>query len=229
MISRRSFLVLGLGGVAAAPARGALGAGQRVVIEDWSGPVLGARGVPPGWEPYETPGGHAAYDLAVVEDEGRSALRLRSAGDHSTIAKRVQIDLEAMPILEWSWKLSKMPTGADVRRRETSDLAADVLVIWPRFPALVRSRLIGYAWDAAAPLLSVVRSPKTSTISFVIVQSGSANIGRWMSERRNVAEDYRRIYGDKPEPPGAIALSIDSNDTHSSAESAVGAIAFASS
>src|SRR5262245_58083253 len=189
MISRRSFLVMGLGAALAAPG-GSPGASRRLVVEDWSGAARGARGVPPGWEPYETPGGRPAYDFAVVEDEGRWALRVRSADDHSTIAKRVQVELDTMPILEWSWKLTKLPAGADVRRRATSDLAVDVLVIWPRFPAPLRSRLIGYAWDAAAPAGSVVPSPKTSTVSFVIVRSGAADSGRWMSERRNVAEDY---------------------------------------
>jgi hypothetical protein len=224
MISRRHFL--GIAGLLAAPALGGARAELRVAIEDWSGATPGARGIPPGWEAYETPGGRPAYDFSIIEDEGRRALQLRSAGDHSTIAKRLHVDLERTPMLEWSWRVATLPAGADARRRETSDVAADVLVIWPRFPAMLRSRLIGYVWDASAPAGTVFKNPKTSTVTFVILQSGPANLGRWMTERRNVAEDYRRIHGDKLENPGAIALSIDSNDTHSSAESAVGAIAF---
>ena len=225
-ISRRSFLVLGLGSlVAASP-----GASQpwRALVEDWSGSVPGTSGIPTGWDAYETLGGHPAYDFSIVEDEGRRALRLRSADDHSTIAKRLRIDLEKTPILEWSWKVSQLPAGGDVRRRESSDVALDVLVIWPRFPAMLRSQLIGYVWDASAPLGSIVRSPKTSMVNFVIVRSGPAQLDQWVTERRNVVEDYRRIYGSKPESPGAIALSIDTNDTHSFAESLVAAIAFTS-
>jgi hypothetical protein len=41
-----------------------------------------------------------------------------------------------------------------------------------------------------------------------------------------VAEDYRRIYGEEPEDAGAVALSIDTNDTRSTAEALFGAIAF---
>ena len=47
-----------------------------------------------------------------------------------------------------------------------------------------------------------------------------------MTERRNVLEDYRRIFGEEPDAPGAIALAIDTNDTHTTAEAVVGAIRF---
>ena len=222
MLSRRRFLFLAANVLLAGPA----GAGQRVAVEDWSRGVPGTRGIPPDWEAYETPGGHPAYDFTIVDDDGRRALRLRSKNEHSTIAKALNVDLETTPVLEWSWKVTELPAGSDVRRRETSDLAADVLVIWPKFPALLRSRLIGYAWDAVAPEGTIVKSPKTATVNFVIVRSGRAELGRWLSERRNVAEDYRRIYGETPDKPGVIALSIDSNDTHTTAESFFGSLAF---
>ena len=39
-------------------------------------------------------------------------------------------------------------------------------------------------------------------------------------------EDYRRIYAEEPDNPGVLALSIDTNATHSIAESVVGPLAF---
>jgi hypothetical protein len=42
-----------------------------------------------------------------------------------------------------------------------------------------------------------------------------------------VLEDYKKIYGEAPtEEVGGISLLIDSNDTHSSAESYFGEILF---
>jgi hypothetical protein len=133
------------------------------------------------------------------------------------------VDLKTTPVLEWSWKVSTLPAGSDVRDRRTSDLVADVLVTWPRFPAL---RLIGYGWDARAPADTIVRSPKTGAVTFVIARFGVAELGRWLTERRNVIEDYRPIYREEPENPEAIALSIDTNATRSTAESMIGTLAF---
>jgi hypothetical protein len=86
--------------------------------------------------------------------------------------------------------------------------------------------LIGYVWDPALPVGSVIKSPKTGAVTFIVVRSGSERRGQWLSDERNVVQDYRRVFGDEPDAPGAIALSIDTNDTHSSAEMLFGRIAF---
>jgi hypothetical protein len=205
------------------------GATERVEIasvENWVRHEVGARGIPTGWRAYETPGGRPAYDFTVVEDEGRRALDMRSRGDHSTIARRLRISLRATPLLEWSWKVALFPAGADIRRKETSDLTGHLFVVWPRQPAMLRSRLIGYVWDEKMPANTKQPSTKTGTVTFIVVRSGAAAAGGWVTERRNVAEDFRRIYGEEPEDAGAVALSIDTNDTRASAEAMFGAIAF---
>jgi DUF3047 family protein len=195
-------------------------------VEDWTAQPLGARGIPSGWRAYATPGGRPAYDFVIAEDDGRRALSVRSRDEHSTIAREAHVDLEATPILEWSWKVVELPAGADVRARATSDLTAHVLVVWPRVPEMLRSRLIAYAWGTTEPAGAVVPSRKTRTVTFFIVRSGAESVGRWVTERRDVVEDYRRIYGERPENPRAVAISIDTNDTHGSAAAFIGPIAF---
>jgi DUF3047 family protein len=225
LIDRRTFLLSTAATLLAgnwAPAR----AQEQGVIEDWSGVTLGARGVPPPWQKYETLGGHAAYDFTVVSDEGRRALDMKAAGDHSTIARDVHIDLAASPVLAWQWKVVSLPQGADLRDRARSDASGYPIVAWPRFPALLRSRLIGYVWDPALPVGTIVPSRKVSTVTFVVVRSGLAGLGQWALQARDVDEDYRTIYGEAPPSPHAIALSIDTNDTRSTAETLFGRIAF---
>ena len=109
---------------------------ETVIVEDWTQQQLNSRGVPDTWTTYETTGGHPAYDFAVVAVDDRRALRVRSHGDHSTIAKKIHIDLKAVPWLEWNWKVIALPDGADIRQRATSDAAAHVFVVWPRWPRL---------------------------------------------------------------------------------------------
>jgi DUF3047 family protein len=196
------------------------------VVEDWSCLDLGAHGIPAGWKKFETLGGRAAYDFTVVSDEGRRALDMKADGDHSTITREVRIDLGASPLLVWQWKVLSLPRGADLRDRATSDAAAHLLVGWPRFPMFLRSRLIGYVWDPALPVGSIVQSSKASTATFVIVRSGQEGLGQWSGEARNVAADYRKIYGEEPPNVRLIALSIDANDTHSTTETLFGRIAF---
>jgi hypothetical protein len=205
-----------------------LAGAAKSVVEDWTTQTLGAHGIPSGWRAYATPGGRPAYDFVVAEDSGRRALSVRSHDEHSTVAREIQVDLEATPVLEWSWKIVELPAGADVRVRATSDLTAHVLVVWPRVPEMLRSRIIAYAWGTSEPAGAVERSRKTRTVTFFILRSGSESLGHWVSERHDVVEDYRRVYGERPENPRAIAISIDTNDTHGSAAGFIGPIAFTS-
>jgi Protein of unknown function (DUF3047) len=224
-LSRRAFLSLTAAGLLKRPWAQA-GASPAGVVEDWSAETAGATGVPVGWRRYETPLGRAAYDFTIVNDGGRRALDLKSAGDHSTIAKEIHVSLAATPLLGWQWKILSFPHGADLRKRAASDATGHLFVVWPRFPALLRSHLIGYVWDPTLPIGSILPSRKTRTVTFIVVRSGDQALGQWLDERRDVVQDYRMLFGETPARPQAIALSIDTNDTHTTAEGLFGRIAF---
>ena len=212
------------------PAPGARIGPDDVVVEDGQTGPLGQMGVPAGWEG-QTWGKTSAFAVSVVLDEGQRVLRLESHNDRATITRDLhgRVSLARTPILRWRWKVIAAPAGGDARRRETADQAAQVFVTWPRPPALLRSRIIGYAWDTTAPAGSTFRSEKTGTVTYIILRSGTAEVGRWLEERRDVRADFRAIYGEDPPDPGAITLSIDSNDTHTRAESLIGPLRFSPS
>jgi hypothetical protein len=198
-----------------------------VVIEDWKVQKLGAKGIPDGWLGGQT-WGLPQHDMTIEEQDGRRVLHLKSKIESSTIRKEIkgQVNLKETPILEWTWKVAVLPTNADCRKKSADDQAAQLYVVWPRFPEAVRSQIIGYIWDTTAPVGTIVKSEKTGTVTYVVVRSGPADLGKWLTERRNVAEDYRKIYGTAPDNPGMISLAIDSDDTSSSSESFFGAILF---
>lgn len=238
-ISRRRFLrALGGAGAALGGVHAALGvtrwrgvslaaaAGPTAVVEEWSRHTPGSHGIPEGWTAYETPGGHPRYDFTVVDDGGRRALSLKSTDDHSTIARRITVSLATMPVLEWEWKVVELPQGADLRRKATSDVTGHLFVVWPRPPAILRSRLIGYVWDPALPAGTVLKSAKVGAVYFVVVRSGPAGLGTWKTERRDVRADYRRVFEEDPPDPQVVAISIDTNDTRSSASALIGRISF---
>jgi hypothetical protein len=225
--TRRSFalnlgMLLGLGRPAGA---GKALAGD-VIVEDWRTQPVGARGIPTGWEPYRTPGGQPQYDFTVVDVDGRRALHLESRGDRSTIARAVAVDLEGTPVLQWHWKMVQLPAGADVRRAHSSDSGPHVIVVWRRPPELIRSRVLAYVWDPILPPNTIQRSRKAPTVTFVVVRSGAGGLTQWLTERRDVRADYRRVYDEEPDAPRAIALSIDTNDTRAPSAGFVGPIAF---
>ena len=199
--------------------------GAEVLVENWSGVPVGTKGVPPGWK--KQIWGSPSYDFTVASESPNRVLHLLSAGDSSTINKEVSIDVRQYPILTWRWKVVTVPAGADARRKEADDEAAQLYVTFERFPSAVRSRIIGYIWDTTAPAGTIVKSQKTGLITYVVLRSGEAELGQWVTETRNVLEDYRKIYGENPsELIKAVSIGIDSDDTSSKAEAFVGEIVF---
>ena len=196
------------------------------LVEDWASVPVGTRGIPPGWQKQRW--GSPKYDFAVVEEEGRKVLHLKSAGDGSTISKEIKgkVSLKETPILEWTWKVVALPQGADARKKETDDEAAQLYVTWPRFPEAVRSQVIGYIWDTTAPAGGVLKSQKTGTVTYIVLRSGPAELGKWVTERRNVREDFKKVYGAEPDEPSILSFGIDSDDVKGTAESYMGTIRF---
>lgn len=196
----------------------------RIPIVDRVPTRFPAEGVPPGWELREF-GGRAAVEL-VRSEEGVAA-RLRSVHSSFALFRDVIADLGEYPILSWSWKVVKLPPAGDVRAAVTDDQAAQVYVIFPRWPApLVSSDVIGYVWDSRAPVGTQVTSAKAPNVRIIVVESGAARLDTWLRQARNVAQDYAVLFGRRPPRVGQVALMIDTDDTRGEAEAYFAGLAF---
>jgi Protein of unknown function (DUF3047) len=203
----------------------AAGAADDFLVEDWK-QKLGATGIPPGWQGQNW--GSPKYDFKVEESDGRAALHMKSVNEGSTISRDIKgkVNLTETPILEWTWKAVVLPKNGNSCKKSTDDQALQLFVVWPRFPEAVRSRIIGYVWDTTQPAGTICKSEKTGTVTYIVLRSGSADLGKWLTERRNVVEDFTKIYGEAPDNAAAVSVSIDSNDTNSASESLMAALAF---
>ena len=120
----------------------------RVRIADREPARLPSDGVPPGWTLKEF-AGHAAIEL--VRSDGRLAARLHSEHASFAIHRDVVVELREFPYLSWTWKVTRLPAGGDVREAARDDQAAQLYVIFPRWPSpRTASDVIGYVWDSRA-------------------------------------------------------------------------------
>jgi len=196
----------------------------RVPMTDDMPSHLPSTGVPLGWDLKEFTG-DASVEL--IRTEGRVALRLRSAGTSFALHRDVVLDVRQFPLLGWSWKVVRLPPAGDVRDPARDDQAAQVYVIFPRWPSpATSSDVIGYVWDSHAPVGTTLQHPRAHNVRIVVVESGPTRTGAWVVEQRNVAEDYRALFGRQPPRLGKVALMIDTNDTRGEAEALFGELTF---
>jgi DUF3047 family protein len=196
----------------------------RVPITDDMPGHLPASGAPQGWELKEFVG-DASVEL--VRNDGRVALRLRSAHTSFALHRDVLLDVRQYSTLAWSWKVTRLPRAGDVRDPARDDQAAQVYVIFPRWPApQTSSDVVGYVWDSQAPIGTTVKNAKAPNVRIIVVESGTARLDSWQRQVRNVAQDYQALFGRQPPRVGKVALMIDTNDTRGEAEALFGDLTF---
>jgi hypothetical protein len=154
-----------------------------------------------------------ATSYAVVTDNGRSVLQAHSNKTASGLLKKVPLKTADYPLLHWSWKVEHSLPREDVKKKSGDDFAARVYVIFPRGFFKWQNRALNYVWAARMPLGSFTPSPYTSNSVIIAVESGDEKSGTWVTEERNILEDYRKAFGGEPPPVGAVAIMSDTDDT----------------
>lgn len=74
-----------------------------------------------------------------------------------------------------------------------------------------------YIWSTNAAPGTVIANPHTDRVQMIVVSGPSDDAGQWRSLRRNIVQDYERVFH---EPPGRITgygLLTDTDNTGTSA------------
>ncbi|MFP4476053.1 MAG: DUF3047 domain-containing protein [Desulfatibacillaceae bacterium] len=154
--------------------------------------------------------GHTAYE--VVQKDGRKCLSARADDSASGMYYKVEFDPKEYPWLAWSWKIDGIIEKGNARTKEGDDYAARVYVVFPS-TWFWRTKAINYIWANHLEKDEVLPNAYTDNAMMIAVETGDEQAGRWVSERRNLVEDYRRCFGGDPPKGGAVAVMTDTDDT----------------
>ena len=200
---------------------------------------------PDGWKPLTFPKipQHTNYDL--VRDGDHVVVKATSHGSSSGLTREIQIDPRDYPIIKWRWKVSNTLKGGDVTRKDGDDYPARIYVtfqydsakvglfgkakyeaaklIYGRYPPL---GAINYIWESRAPVGTAVPNPYAEQVHMIVVESGPEKLNTWITEERNVYEDYKRAFGEEPPMISGVAIMTDSDNTGEDAAAYYGDIVF---
>lgn len=199
----------------------------------WVGQFDGAAGgVPSGWKIEHL---NARFPPTAYRQrlwDGVAAVEARSEKSMALLSRPLAVDLEKTPILCWRWRIEAPVAGADLNTRAGDDYAARVYITFSVPPAALgfatRSKLalarsiwgpsvpdaaINYVWDNKHPPGTLKPNAYTERAQMLVVDSGAAQAGRWVTQRRNVAADFRRAFGDLTGTPNGLAIASDTDNT----------------
>lgn len=185
-----------------------------------------------GWEPLEFPKieQHSQYEL--VREDGTQVVKATTSGGASGLIARLNVKPENSRMLSWRWKVSNVFEKGDAREKSGDDYPARIYVAFEfqpdkagfferakrktvelLFGEELPGNALNYIWANTLPVGEFIANPYTDKTVMVAVNSGSKNVGKWVSIERNLVADYRQAFGENPPPIRGIAIMSDSDNT----------------
>lgn len=168
----------------------------------------------------------------LARNGNMTVVEARADRSQALFVRNVDIALDQTPILCWRWRVVQVIEGADIRTKQGDDQAARVLVGLSlprgslslgtriklavgraRFGKLLPDGALNYVWDNKAPVGTIVPNAFTDRARMIVVQSGNARAGAWVSERRDLAADMKSQFGTMTGRMALIALATDADNT----------------
>lgn len=187
-----------------------------------------------------------ATRYTVREWDGEEAVEAHAEGSMALLARPLSIDLAATPYLCWRWRVDAPVKDADMTRKSGDDYAARVYITFQVDRSALgfgtRTRLalarsiygdqvpdaaLNYVWDNRNPVGTLRDNAYTDRARMFVLRSGTEEAGRWVTEQRNVAADFRRAFGDLPAKPTGLAIASDTDNTGGSAHAGFARFRFA--
>lgn len=163
--------------------------------------------------------GETEYEIFVDPVQG-PVLRAKSDKTSSLLYEKIEVDMKKSPTLSWEWKAENFPANKRnevLGAQEDNDYVARVYAMF-KGNTILSSDVIQYVWDDHFVEGETGKSGFSNRVKIMVVRHGivTDNDG-WIKEERDIAEDYRQLFGEEPTKPlSAIGIMSDSDNTKTS-------------
>lgn len=197
--------------------------------------------VPPNWNTWTMSRLRGLSQYQLVEDSGATVLKGHAQDSASGLLHDLNLDLHDRPILSWRWKVMDLAPSEDSPddspARVLVNFAGDLgklsfsdRVFYDQFRFFTGQQLpyagVMYVWGSKTPNGGEVHNKYTTRIKMIAVESGRAKLGQWLTESRNVEEDYRRLFGEEPGKVVSVGIMTEADRGARALEAYYGDIAF---
>jgi len=169
--------------------------------------------------------GTTSYQLFQLRD--KKVLMAESQDSASGLIKKIHVDLKKYPYLNWSWSIENRLDIKNEKIKSGDDYAARIYVVVDGGILLWRTRSVNYVWANEASKGEIWQNAFAGKNAIMMaLRSRQDKTSTWYSEKRNVYEDLKRLFGTEFHFIDAIALMTDTDNSHGQVKSYYGDIYF---
>jgi hypothetical protein len=157
--------------------------------------------------------GLAPTHYSVVPDGTDCCLRASATNSNSALMVKLNLKPPAHLFVSWRWKIDRTPPGASDRTVHDYDHAARLIIAFDTFIGPPRS--IDYLWANSEPIGTAMPHPLMGRAQMLVLESGNGRAREWITEKRDVSADWRRLFPGKAMPKiVGIGVLTDTDSTH---------------
>ncbi len=169
--------------------------------------------------------GTTSYQLFQLKD--KKVLMAESQDSASGLIKKIHVDLKKYPYLNWSWSIENRLDIKNEKIKSGDDYAARIYVVVGGGILLWRTRAVNYVWANEASKGEIWQNAFAGKNAIMMaLRSRQDKTSTWYSEKRNVYEDLKRLFGTEFHFIDNIALMTDTDNSHGQVKSYYGDIYF---
>ena len=177
-----------------------------------------------GWKD-KTFKGTTSYQLVQLKE--KKVLMAKSQDSASGLVKKMRVDLKKYPYLNWSWSIENRLEIKNEQTKPGDDYAARIYVVVDGGILIWRTRAVNYVWANDATKGEIWPNAFAGKNAMMIaLKSRQDKTSTWYSEKRNVYEDLKSLFGTEFRFIDAIALMTDTDNSHGQVKSYYGDIYF---
>lgn len=190
------------------------------------------------WTPVTFPDIEEHTQYAVISSGNEHVLVARSNASASGIRYAKEFNVYSFPIVRWRWKIENVYARGNVTEKNGDDYPLRVYIIFKYDPetASLATQIkygamkmlygtyppdssLNYIWANRNHEKQIYPSTYTGRARMMVLRAGEELAGTWVEEERNIIEDYRQAFGEKPPATASIAIMNDSDNTGEAAVS----------
>jgi len=170
--------------------------------------------------------GETSYKIAQENEE--YFLQAESKQSASALYKKIKININETPYLNWSWRIDEALPVLDEKNKNNDDYAARLYVVFKTGLTPLSAKALNYVWSSNNKVGISWPNPYTEKAIMLPIRCNLDKPGKWHHEKVNVQEDLLKHFKKIPKFINGIAIMTDTDNTHKSAKARYGDIYFSS-